>query len=136
MVLEAYILELSNRRNTLLIEDGQLNFQQFKKIHKRLEWKKVPRELNQKVKDYFYIGTYEDENILVKVSIRPTKYMKVEETFKGRKLDGSVPNKIFKGQTCNWGSTVEVLIDDSVLDEIKKLAKTPKGDATQKVTWR
>jgi len=120
----------------LIDKEGNLDFDYFKKIHKELVWKKVPRELSKKVKEYFYTGEYEDSKRIIKVSIRPTKYMKIQETFKGRKPDGSAPNKLYKGPLVNWGSTVEVLIDDSVLNEIKKLAKTPNITGVQKVTWR
>jgi len=119
----------------LLIENGLLDFQEFKKIYKDLKWRKLPRSLNKKVKDYFYVGRYEDDKKIINIAIRPTKFMKVEETWKNRKLDGSKPPKGWAGKVCEWGTTIEVLIDDTVLDKIKKVSKTPKGGTVQKVTW-
>ena len=119
-----------------LIKDQKLNMTNFKKIFNTLDWLRVPRKLNQDVTDYFYIGKYEDEEKIIKVKVRPDMHMAVEETLKNMTLDGKKPPKgAVSKKLCNWGASVEVLIDDSVLNRIKKIAKVIEAPTAQKVTW-
>jgi len=120
----------------MLIKDQILNIKEFKQFFKKLDWVRVPRTLTQDHTDYFYVGLYEDEELLVKVSIRPSLYMQVFETFKNRTVEGKVADKGTTSQRLvNWSSSVEVLVDDSFMKKVKSVAKEQKLNTHQTVSW-
>jgi hypothetical protein len=120
----------------MLIEDNNLNIKAFKDFFSKLDWVRVPRTLTQDHVDYFYIGSYEDEELKVSINIRPTYYMQVFETFKNRTLDGKKPTSISsKSKLVNWSSSVEVKVDDSFMDKVKSVAKDKPIQTSQIVTW-
>lgn len=116
-----------------LITEGEFNLNYFKQIYKDLEWKRVPRELGPRHSSFFYVGYSEDDKHRIKIKIRPTMYMSVEETYKGFTKDGKEGKR--PGDTYEFGTTVEVKIDESVLDKIKAVAKEDDGEKLQKVSW-
>lgn len=120
----------------MLIENNKLNIEEFKAFFDSINWKRVPRNLGQDHSEYFYIGSYEDDDKIVQVTIRPSKIMAVSETFKRRMIsDGSIPPEGFKGQVVNWGSSVEVRVDDKFLEAVVKAAKPLPPRENQVLTW-
>jgi len=119
----------------MLIEKQRLNEQAFKDFFSKLNWKRYPRQLSAKVKEYFYLGTYEDESVIIKVKVRPTLRMEINESFKGFDRDGQKVRKGYKGKTYSFGTTVEVLVDKKFMNKIKSVAKTPKDMGIQRFSW-
>jgi len=119
----------------MLIEKEQLNVQEFKEFFPKLSWTRVPRKLGLNHKDYFYIGLYEDEKVIVKASIRPSLRMQVFESFKGRTLEGAVPPEGYKGRLCEWGGSVIVKVDEKFFEKVKEVSKEFTPTKTQMVSW-
>jgi len=120
----------------MLIKNGNLDIKEFKDFFDKIEWIKAPRNLSTKIKEFFYLATYEDDNKVIKISIRPSMRMKISESFKNKLVDGSDPkNKEDKNAKYEFGTTIEVLIDNELLDRIKKKAQPPKENSIQKVIW-
>jgi len=115
----------------MLIENGNLDFEEFKKFLNKLEWKKVPRKLGPDHSEYFYIANYEDEEKKIRIQVRPSLRMKVTESFKNRTIHGNIPPEGYRGQLVDFGSTAEVLIDKSVIEKLKKIAKSPDKNNTK-----
>jgi len=119
----------------MLVKEDKLNLEEFKKIYKDLEWLRVPRTLGVDHSEYFYVGKKYSDDHRINVQVRPTMRMKVAESFKkydrnGKEVDPKRAKEVF------WfGSTVEVVIDNSVLDKIKEIAVEKKEDLKQKVSW-
>jgi len=108
----------------MLIKNGNLDFEELKSFFKELEWKKVPRKLGPDHLDFFYVGYYESDEKIVEIKVRPSLRMQVTESFKNRiATTGKEPPKEYKGILANFGSTIEVVIDKSVIEKLKKLAK-------------
>lgn len=118
----------------MLIEDNKLNIKQFKDFFNSLDWVRVPRTLTQDHTDYFYIGTYEDEEKKVSISIRPSLYMKVVETIKNLTPEGKKPTSD-NVRLVNWSSSVEVQVDESLMNKVKSVAKEKKQEENQIVSW-
>lgn len=115
----------------MLIKDGKFNIEEFKKVHKELKWQKAPRKLGINHSDFFYVGSYEDSEKKINIQIRPSMRMKVQESFKGFDKNGKkVPNGEFQ-----FGTTVEVVVDNKFVDKIKELALIKPEDSKQKVSW-
>jgi len=122
----------------MLIKDRQLDMEVFKSEYQNWDWRKVPRKLNEDIKEFFFVANYQDDFRIISVKIRPSMRMALTESFKNRDLNGNeapegtkVPNNKFK---YDYGSTVTVLIDDNFLDKIKEIAKTPEANTIQKVS--
>ena len=108
----------------MLIKDGNLDFKEFKKFFMKLEWKKVPRKLGPDHSQFFYVAKYEDEEKIIKVTIRPSNVMQLSESFKNRVINtGKAPPKGYKGALADFGTTVEVRVDQSVITKLEKIAK-------------
>lgn len=120
----------------MLIEDSTLNIKEFKTFFNRLDWVRVPRTLTQDHADYFYVGTYEDKDLRVKATIRPSLHMQLFETSKNLTLDGKKP-KITNDRTklVDWSSSVEVKVDDSFIEKVKSVAKEQELNPPQTITW-
>lgn len=119
-----------------IIIDNKLDLKKFKEIYTALEWTRVPRKLSANHSSYFYIGKYEDNDILVKVQIRPSMRMKVQESYKHCDIKGNkIDKNLYKGDTYTFGSTVEVIVDNIFLDKIKEVAKELQEKDIQKVSW-
>lgn len=118
----------------MFIKDGEFDIKEFKKKYKKMEWKKVPRQLGP-AKDFFYIGTLKENNEEITIKIRPSMRMMITESSDGFDQHGKKLPDSYKGQTYKFGTTIEVLIDDKFLDNIKKICKDHKGEITQKVSW-
>jgi len=120
----------------MLIVDGNLNVEAFKEFFNKLNWVKTPRKLSQDHIDYFYIGSYEDDKKVIKVSVRPSKRMQISESFKNRTVDGEIPNpKASKRGLVNWGSTVTVVVDDKFIQAVKDVSEFRSSEKIQKLSW-
>jgi len=120
----------------MLIENEKLNIEEFKSLAPTLNWLKLPRKLGPNHTEYFYSSKYEDSSTIIKVTIRPSLWMSVSESFKNRMpMDGSIPKPDYKGPVVEWGSYAEMAIDESVLNKIKEWAKPPANVPTQTMTW-
>lgn len=120
----------------MLIEDEKLNIEEFKSMFDSFDWIKAPRKLTKKITEYFYIGKYEDSDKIIRVTIRPSMRMQIIETFKNRHPRTGAPVKEdYKGETVQFGSCVETLITENLLDKIKKEAVTNKKKTIQTIDW-
>jgi hypothetical protein len=120
----------------MLIENGKLNVPEFKEFFDQIQWKRVPRSLGPNHSEFFHVGSYEDSDKIIAITIRPSKIMALSETFKNRMLnDGSVPPEGYKGQTNNWGTSVEVLVDDKFIQAVVEAAKPLPAREHQVLTW-
>jgi len=118
-----------------LIKDGKFKLSFFKKFYEQMQWTRVPRQLGPKHPAFFYYGKYEDKFKIVNIRIRPTMFMVVEETVKGCDKNGNKPPTNYRGQTFEFGTTVEVKIDEAFLKKIKDLAQAETTTSIQKVSW-
>jgi predicted methyltransferase len=119
----------------MLIKDQQLDAQEFKKFYKQINWQKLPRQLNKNHSDYFYIGQYEDDEKIIGITLRPNKAMQVSESFKGYSKHGKKLPKNSKEKKVNWGTTVQLRVDQKTFDKIKEIAKEKPKINTQFLTW-
>ena len=119
----------------MLIENQQLNIEEFKSIFNDLSWYKLPRKLNQDHSEFFYIGKLDTPEKIIKITVRPSMCMQVEETFKNMTLEGLTPPANYKGRLCEWGTTVEVRIDNLLLDKVKEVSQEYEKRKTQFVSW-
>jgi len=119
----------------MLIKDNQLNNAEFKKFFPKLSWERVPRELSKKHTDYFYVGTYEDKKVKIKASIRPSKIMQLSESFKGFDKNGKKAPKGYRGETYEFGSTVEIQVPDKFIKEVDKASNKKNTNKTNKLEW-
>jgi len=120
----------------MLIVKQKLNFSAFKRFYKKMAWIKTSRKLSDTKVDDFYIGRYEDKEMDIKVSIRPSMRMAVSESFKNMTPTGEKPAKDYKGKLCEFGTTIEVIIDDKFLDKIAKEVKSDLTGETQRISWK
>lgn len=118
-----------------LIKDGEFKISHFKKMYKEMEWVRVPRSLGPRHKDFFYVGSFEDDNKKVVIKIRPTMFMVVQEIIKNCDKNGDAPPKNYRGTTYEFGHTVEVKIDETFLNKIKEVASSELIEKRQKVVW-
>jgi hypothetical protein len=49
--------------------------------------------------------------------------------------DGSIPSDTYRGQLVDWGSSVEVKVDDKFLKEVDALASALAPKTTQVLEW-
>jgi hypothetical protein len=120
----------------MLIENGKLNIDEFKAFFPNINWKRVPRKLGPNHSEFFHMGNYEDPEKIIAITIRPSKIMAVSETFRNRlPTDGSVPKEGYRGQLVDWGSTVEVRVDESFLKAVADAAKPMPVREHQTVSW-
>jgi hypothetical protein len=120
----------------MLIKDGVLNIEEFKALMPTLSWKRAPRWAGKDREDVFYISHYEDDNKIIEVSIRPSLRMLLSESFKNYTPKGDPAPENYTGPLVDWGSSVEVIIDEKFLEEIKKLAEPAGPTSTlQKISW-
>lgn len=120
----------------MLIDDQKLNMKQFKEDFEVIAWKRVPRKLGPDHADFWYVGHFEDDERIIKVKISPSKRMAISESFKGMTIHGKVPPENYKGQLCDWGYSVEVIINDNILDRIKSASADMTNEPTiDTVSW-
>lgn len=119
----------------MLIENEQLNILNFKEFFPKLTWTRIPRKLGVNHRDFFYIGSYEDDKIIVKASIRPSLRMQVFETFKNRTVDGEIPPPGHKGKLCDWGGSVTVKVDENFFSKIKEVSVEMSLPKIQTLSW-
>lgn len=118
-----------------LIQNSKLNIKAFKEFFPNLDWIKAPRSLTSKHVDYFYIGKYEDEYKKVKIVIRPSGRMAITESLKNRDINtGEIPKKN-SAKVGDWGTYLEVIIDEKVLEKVREAAKTKPKMEKQTITW-
>jgi len=120
----------------MLINDGKLNLAGFKRFYKKINWIKAHRKLSENKSDSFFIGTFEDSKKKIKVVIRPSMIMMLSESFKNMTEEGKKPDKSYKGKLCEFGTTIEVKIDDMFLDKIIELSKEHRNNETEKISWK
>ena len=118
-----------------LINEDKLNTELFKTIYSDLIWQRLPRQLGPNHQQYFYVGEYDDGIKTIRVQIRPSMWMKVTESYKKYDKNGKEIDNKYTGQIYSFGKTVEVLIDDNVLDKIKKLAIPQNKNDIQRISW-
>ena len=123
------------QNNPTLIKDSALDISSFKEFFDQIKWLRVPRTLGLDHAQFFYLGSYEDSEKRVKITLRPSMYMAVEETLKNRTKTGEAPVDSYRGTLYDYGSSVEVKIDDSMLEKIKSIAKEQPATSPQKLTW-
>jgi hypothetical protein len=120
----------------MLIEDGKLNIEDFKKLFSSITWTKLPRNLGVNHKEYFYSGKYENPEMVVSVTIRPSMNMAISESFKNRMpMDGSIPPDGYRGPLVNWGSSVELMVDENFIKEVDNVAGQLMNKTIQKLEW-
>jgi hypothetical protein len=118
----------------MLIEDGKLNLDEFKARFDEFTWIKVPRQLGPNHTDFFFVCKHEDEDWIIEIKTRPSKRMKVSESYKHCDIKGNIVPKETKEKFV-FGTTVEVVISDSVLDKISQVAKEKEKDGIQKIDF-
>ncbi len=119
----------------MLITDGNLNLDEFKKVFKDLPWKKTPRWVGKK-EESFYIVEVEDDVKKIKISVRPSKRMQISEILKNYTVKGKPAPEGYSGQIVEWGSTVEILVNDKFIDDIDKLSEPAKpSSVVKKLDW-
>lgn len=101
----------------------------------QLYWTKYPRKLGKDFSEFFYSGNFEDEKRIVKVTIRPSLWMSVSESFKNLKPNGKTPEDGYTGTLVNCGTSVEVQVDENFRKNIEAISKPPKEKLIQKVFW-
>ena len=123
----------------MLIDNEKLNIEEFKTLVPNMTWLKLPRNLGTNHSEYFYSGKFEDDSKLIQVTVRPSLWISVTESFKNRRpQDGLPPTEedIAKNRPLvDWGSYIEINIDENFLNKIKELAKSPESRTSQTVSW-
>lgn len=121
----------------MLIEDGKLNIKELKSQVTSIKWTKVPRELGPRHKQFFYVGSYEDEDKIIDISIRPSMWMQVKESFKNR--DVVTGKKVTKPKSnqkyVTFGSSTQVRVNESFVEKIKELAQEMEQREIQTISW-
>jgi len=118
-----------------MIHDNELNIKEFKEFFPELDWIKVPRKLSEEVSDYFYVGTYETEDRRVHVSVRPSMRMQITDTNKKCTKNGDEPLESYNGRFYQYSSSVEVLVESSLISKIEEVAKELPKQKNQTVSW-
>lgn len=120
----------------MLIENNALNIVEFKKLFSNITWTKLPRKLNVNHSDFFYTGVYETPDTVVKITVRPSMNMAISETFKNRMpMDGSIPPDNYRGVLVEWGSTVEIKVDEKFIANVDAVAEKLVSKPTQSLEW-
>jgi hypothetical protein len=118
----------------ILIENNMLDVQVFKELMPTLKWIKYPRKLGLNHKEFFFSASLEDDQVSIRVMLRPSGWLQVSESFKNRMPNnGSIPVEGYKGHLVDWGSTVEVKASDTLMLAIEKLSKAPEIKKYQEV---
>lgn len=122
-------------REAMLIENGKLNITEFKAIFNDIAWTRLPRKLGPNHTEYFYVGSLENESLKIQVTIRPSLVMAISETFKNRVMtDGSIPLEGYRGPLVDWGSSLEMRVDQKFLDEVAAKASVKSEHASSTLT--
>lgn len=119
----------------MLIDQGLLDKDKFAELLPMIKWTKLPRKLGPDHKEFFYSGQYENAEKTVLVTIRPSLWMAISESFKNRKLDGSIPEEGYKGQLVSWGASTEVRVDSNFVEKVDSLAQSMEKRVIQTVNW-
>lgn len=120
----------------MLIKDGQLDVIQFKSFFDELKWVSKKRKTAQNKKpEVFYLGVYENAEKKISISVRPTLWMRVTESQKNMTPSGEKPSENYKGPLVDYGTSVEVKIDQSIIDQILKVSKERERSKPQTVSW-
>jgi hypothetical protein len=114
----------------LFSEPGKLNPNALKTMFKDIKWIHVPRQLSKKFNDFFYIGTYEDDERKVHIKVRPTRQANITES-----LIDVVPAGAGGRGYANCGCYCTVKVEDSFLDKIKQAAKELPRVDKQSLSW-
>jgi hypothetical protein len=123
----------------MLIENNKLNVQEFKEVFDSISWTRLPRKLGVNHTEYFYSGYWETPTFKVQITVRPSLVMALTETFKNRMVtDGSIPADGYRGQLVDWGSYIEMRVDQKFLDDVA-LRAVPKAEPSSsnidKLEW-
>ena len=120
-ILPIFVIML--KRDFMLIEDGKLNITEFKARYKEFDWVRVPRKLGPDHKDFFYITSFEDEDWKIQIKTRPSMRMSISESYKHCDIRGKKVSREYTKEKYDFGTSIEITITDSTLEEIKKIAK-------------
>lgn len=119
-------------------EENKLDVVEFKNFYKNLKWTKVVRRVGS-TEELWYKGEYEDEDKIVKATIRPSMRMQLTETFKNRLANGTAPKKGQKPSKTSpfveYGSTVQVIVNEQLVETIDKVSTKLQKKKPQKVEW-
>lgn len=119
----------------MLIKDNKLDIEEFKTFFDKLKWLKLPRKLGQNHTEHFYVGKYEDDERIIKITLRPSLRMQVSESFKNYTLRGELAPKDYKQETCNWGATIEVIASKSMAEKILEVCEELPEKTKQVLEW-
>ena len=119
----------------MLISDGKLNVQNLKSFFPNLKWTKVPRQLSAKCKEHFYIGVYEDSEVVIRASVRPTRFMQISESFKNRDKNGGKLPDSHTGPSFVFGSTVEVKVPEKFIQFLEEHSSAEQQATLAEIEW-
>jgi len=116
-----------------IIQDNKLDIDFFKSIINQINWKRTPRQLNNDVADYWFIGELDlkntidpDIHTLLKFKVSPDKWMRVMETHVGEFVGN-------RGERKNRSTSIEVNVGDKLIQKIKALSTEYNEEKTQLV---
>ena len=111
----------------LFVSDTKLSSQGLKEHFDDIDWRRVPRKLGPNHKEFFYIGTYNDDERKIKLTLRPSGRVQIMESLLEILKDRS--------SYVNHGITVEVLISDEIRNKIKEASKEPDKHKIDTISW-
>lgn len=113
----------------------ELDSENFKKIVFDLKWTKKIRTMGN-ISQVFYSGILENEDKKIHVSIRPSMVMRVTESFKNRDIEGrAIKENQRPREIVNFGSTVEIRIDNSFLNKVEEIANNEEKKQPEVFKW-
>ena len=123
-------------KNLIKFDDNpELDLVVFKEMVNELPWYKKIRKLGS-VEQTFFIATLETDEKIIHISIRPSKRMQISESFKNRDTEGrAIPEGRQVREVVNFGATVEILVDDSLINKINSIAKDYVKPKQQVISW-
>jgi len=112
-----------------------LNIKTFKEQLELFPWTKKIRKLGNQ-EQVFYIATLNTDTKTIHISIRPTLRMQLSESFKNRDTEGrAIKEGSRPREVVSFGSTVEVLVDSTLINKIESIAKDIELKKPVVVSW-
>lgn len=121
--------DLNQQFKLFKIEDGSVILikSALKKMIPKMDWRYVDRSLPAGL-DKFYVGTFENDETQIHISLRPGRRCKVMETQKN-------VMKTSQGGLRDYGTSLEIIVDDLFVAHIKSIAKPKEENKMQTFTW-